>query len=92
MTQQYCDAKLNLLCLCDIYVALRMAVIFGVVPDILKSGSYTSVVCMTHFGVGHYSLTGSYTSVVCITHFGVGHYSLGINNSVDSEDEKDLQG
>ena len=56
MTQQYCDAKLNLLCLCDIYVALRMAVIFGVVPDILKSGSYTSVVCMTHFGVGHYSL------------------------------------
>ena len=56
MTQQYCDAKLNLLCLCDIYVALRMAVIFGVVPDILKSGSYTSVVCMTHFGVGHFSL------------------------------------
>ena len=62
MTQQYCDAILNLLCLCDIYRArlcknvLRMAVIFGVVPDILKSGSYTSVVCMTHFGVGHYSL------------------------------------
>ena len=84
MTQQYCDAILNLLCLCDIYRArlcknvLRMAVIFGVVPDILKSGSYTSVVCMTHFGVGHYSLTGSYTSVVCMTHFGVGHYSLGI--------------